>query len=139
MKTGATLLGVAAVLAVLGYFGLQSFDRYEQYNSRQIDAEGQAKELEVLRLQNALMGKQIEALRMQLADSKSGLSEAATYTLYRGSVTGPMRLHVATFDSADGDDYNSGNCDIARSLFQAQPGVTVKFWCEKGRYRKSPP
>jgi hypothetical protein len=60
----------------------------------------------------------------------------ATYTLYRGSVTGPMRIHVATFDSVDGEDYNRENCDIARTLFQAQPGVTVKYWCEKGRYRK---
>jgi hypothetical protein len=69
-----------------------------------------------------------------LAACKPG--DDSAYTLYCGSVTGPMRIHVATFDSVDGEEYNSGNCDIARSLFQAQPGVTVKYWCEKGRYQK---
>ncbi|WP_027057386.1 hypothetical protein [Mesorhizobium loti] len=58
------------------------------------------------------------------------------YTLYRGSVTGPMRIHVASFDSADGEAYNRENCHIAAGLFQAQPGVAVKYWCEKGRYRE---
>lgn len=46
-----------------------------------------------------------------------------TYTLYRSSVTGPMRIHIATFDSNDGIEYNR------------QPGVKVRYWCEKGRYR----
>ena len=60
-----------------------------------------------------------------------------TYTLYRSSlVEGVSRLHVATFDAKDGDSYNSGNCDLAASLFQQQDGVTVRFWCEKGGYKK---
>ena len=74
------------------------------------------------------------SLALALAACKPADGDA-TYTLYRGSVTEPMRIHVATFDSADGEDYNRKNCDIARSLFQAQPGVAV-YWCEKGRYRK---
>jgi hypothetical protein len=45
-----------------------------------------------------------------------------------------MRIHIATFDSKEGEEYNRENCELARSLFQAQPGVTVKFWYEKGRY-----
>ena len=61
--------------------------------------------------------------------------EENIYTLYRNSVINPsMRIHIATFDSKDGEKYNRENCELARSLFQAQPGVTVKFWCEKGRY-----
>ena len=60
-----------------------------------------------------------------------------TCVLYRNSVTDEnMRIHVATFDSSDGEAYNRGNCDQAKDLFQAQPGVKTKFWCEKGRYRK---
>jgi hypothetical protein len=60
-----------------------------------------------------------------------------TYTLYRSSVLdAAMRLHVASFDSADGEAYNRENCEVARSLFQQQPGATVKYWCEKGRFQK---
>ncbi|TPM25727.1 hypothetical protein [Mesorhizobium sp. B2-3-4] len=62
--------------------------------------------------------------------------ERSTYTLYRNSVTAPMRIHIATFNTSDGEDYNRQNCDIAANLFQAQPGVIVKYWCEKGSYRR---
>jgi hypothetical protein len=47
-----------------------------------------------------------------------------------------MRIHVATFDSEDGEAYNRGNCEQAQLLFQAQPGVKTKSWCENGRFRK---
>jgi hypothetical protein len=47
-----------------------------------------------------------------------------------------MRVHVATFDSKDGDKYNRENCDQAQQLFQAQPAVKTKFWCEKGQFKK---
>jgi len=59
------------------------------------------------------------------------------FTLYRNSVGDEnMRIHVATFDAAEGNGYNRGNCEQARELFQAQPGVKTKFWCEKGEFRK---
>ena len=63
----------------------------------------------------------------------------AIYTLYRSSaVMGgeKWRLHVATFDSADGVNYNRDNCETAKGLFQIQPGVTVTYWCERGVYSK---
>jgi len=47
---------------------------------------------------------------------------------------GLKRLHVATFDAAGGGDYNRQNCGIAQELFQQQPGVKVRYWCEKGRF-----
>lgn len=63
-------------------------------------------------------------------------------TLYRSSVViESARIHVATFD-ADGKSggtsfaYNWENCLLAADLFQNQPGVKTRFWCEKGRYRK---
>lgn len=62
-----------------------------------------------------------------------------TYTLYRNSVLKESaRYHIATFDadSTNGIDYNRSNCEIARDLFQNQPGVETRFWCEKGRYRE---
>ena len=61
-------------------------------------------------------------------------SDRGVYTLYRSSAIDLLaRVHVATFDASDGDDYNRENCDIARVLFQDQPGVTVRYWCEAGR------
>jgi hypothetical protein len=67
------------------------------------------------------------------------LLQSGTYTLYRNSVTAngaSMRLHVATFDASDGSEYNRGNCEIAKSLFQNQDGVKTKYWCEKGQFKK---
>lgn len=59
-----------------------------------------------------------------------------SYTLYRNSIfDGNMRVHVASFDSKDGDAYNSENCRIAADLFQSQPGVKVRYWCEKGAFK----
>ena len=56
-------------------------------------------------------------------------SHATVYTLYRNSVfIENARLHVATFDTADGEPYNSENCQAARDLFQQQPGVKTRFW-----------
>jgi hypothetical protein len=64
-------------------------------------------------------------------------SDGNAATLYRSSVAlENARLHIATFDAADGFDYNWGNCQIAAELFQQQPGVKVRYWCEKGRYHK---
>ncbi len=64
-------------------------------------------------------------------------SDGQTYTLYRNSVTDEnMRIHVASFDAAEEEAYNRGNCEQAQLLFQNQPGVKTKFWCEKGRFRK---
>jgi hypothetical protein len=65
-----------------------------------------------------------------------GCNDAVVYTLYRDSLAVEnARLHVATFDSTDGEKYNSENCLAARDLFQQQPGVRTKFWCEKGKFR----
>lgn len=66
----------------------------------------------------------------------AGAAENAPYTLYRGSVMPDVkRIHVATFDSANGQAYNQENCTIAAGLFKEQPGVTVRYWCEPGRYK----
>ncbi|CAM3612310.1 hypothetical protein B0G85_0467 [Polynucleobacter brandtiae] len=64
------------------------------------------------------------------------------YTLYRTGVGLPeLRIHIATFDSDDSRDakfktYNQDNCQIAAQLFQSQPNVSTKYWCEKGAYKK---
>ncbi len=62
--------------------------------------------------------------------------KADVYTLYRNSpVDKNMRVHWATFDASNSSSYNQENCEIGRQLLQSQNGVTVKFWCEKGKYQ----
>ena len=79
------------------------------------------------------MNKQIILISLFLM----GCSQSDTYTLYRNSVTDEnMRIHVASFNSSDGENYNQGNCKIAQELFQKQDGVKTKFWCEKGVFKK---
>lgn len=76
----------------------------------------------------------ILACLLAACEARGGADDS--YVLYRSSpVNAAMRLHVASFDTDQGEAYNRGNCEIARDLFQAQPGVKVKYWCEKGRYR----
>jgi hypothetical protein len=68
---------------------------------------------------------------------RSQTESGTAYSLYRSSATGVReRIHIATFDASEADSYNNENCQQAQTLFQQQPGVTVKFWCEKGRYRR---
>jgi hypothetical protein len=64
-------------------------------------------------------------------------SDDTTFTLCRNSVVDKnMRIHVATFDATESEAYNRENCETAQTLFQTQPGVMVRYWCEKGRFRK---
>lgn len=72
-----------------------------------------------------------------LASDPPPIDAKDVYTLYRSSIVERgLRIHVATFDSVDGAEYNRENCQIARGLFQAQPGVTVQYWCERGYFSK---
>jgi hypothetical protein len=77
------------------------------------------------------------ALLAACDDSKP---KGVVYTLYRNSPTvgtilgEDARIHVATFDAAEDKDYNRKNCEIARDLFAGQPGVQVRYWCERGKF-----
>jgi hypothetical protein len=63
-------------------------------------------------------------------------AEQIIFTLYRTSpVDASMRLHVATFDAKENENYNWENCLLAANLFAAQPGVKARYFCEKGRFR----
>ena len=76
------------------------------------------------------------ALVSVLAGCAPKADDSVIYTLYRSSAAAEMRIHVATFDAMEAEAYNRENCQVAAVLFQAQPGVVVHYWCEKGRYRK---
>lgn len=79
------------------------------------------------------------------------------YTLYRTGIDIPtqahdatLRIHVATFDADEDAKYNLANCEIAQELFTSNQAhfrdyssntvaagkMRVKYWCEKGRFRK---
>lgn len=74
------------------------------------------------------------AAMVSLASCGNG---SETYTLYRSSALQPnARIHVATFDADESEAYNSENCRTAVSLFSEQPGILVRYWCEKGEYRR---
>ena len=66
----------------------------------------------------------------------SHADEKQMLTLYRNSVIdSEMRIHIATFNAKDGYRYNSENCFLAANLFQKQPGVKTRFWCELGKFK----
>lgn len=70
--------------------------------------------------------------------SLAGCGDGHVYTLYRNSpMDKSMRIHIATFDASQkgAEAYNMENCEIAKTLFERQQGVTVKYWCEKGGFR----
>jgi hypothetical protein len=52
-----------------------------------------------------------------------GCDDSNVYTLYRSSPTvgeihgEKARIHVATFDAAESEEYNRLNCETARELF----------------------
>ena len=68
--------------------------------------------------------------------NKGYAEEKQIFTLYRNSVTdSQMRIHVATFNVKHGYRYNSENCFIAAELFQNQPFVETRYWCELGQFK----
>jgi hypothetical protein len=82
----------------------------------------------------------VAAVLAVLAGSARGAcpGDETHFRLYRSSAaTQGAAIHVATFDAtlqAEGGgaaEYNRGNCEIARNLFQSQPGVIVTYWCER--------
>ena len=77
----------------------------------------------------------------QEGESVSSGSPAEEYTLFRSSPVDSRRppgrtyissrIHIAIFDAPEGEAYNAENCNVAASLFASQPGVTVRYWCER--------
>lgn len=82
------------------------------------------------------MIERLAALGMALTLAACSGHDGA-YTLYRNSPLDPsMRIHVASFDTAEGTEYNQENCQLAADLFNRQPGIATRFWCEKGQFNQ---
>ena len=68
---------------------------------------------------------------------KVNASERSIVTLYTSSnIIKNYRGHIATFDADERLEYNWYNCINAANMFENQPGVIIKYWCEKGPYSK---
>jgi len=67
----------------------------------------------------------------------AGCDDDSSYTLYRTSALGAMRIHVASFDiEGEADDYNQNNCETVVRALANEPGVPEGYyWCEAGPYR----
>lgn len=93
-----------------------------------------------------------------------GMADSTEFTLYRTGISfsaekehdESLRIHIATFDASgfksieDGAKYNLANCELAQQMFtssqphyrdyrsnvSSQGSIKVKYWCEKGRFRK---
>lgn len=64
--------------------------------------------------------------------------ERGALTLYRSSAIAAsetIRIHVATFDNAEGFALNRAACNAIAKTVMDSPGVTVTYWCEPGYYR----
>ncbi|MEO7325361.1 MAG: hypothetical protein ABIW82_11085 [Dokdonella sp.] len=75
---------------------------------------------------------------------RSDKSDEGTFTLYDGSATAMERVHIATFDSAEGPSiaegaaFNKVMCEAVREALQEQATArqgTDHYWCDKGRFR----
>lgn len=61
----------------------------------------------------------------------------AMSTLYRNSPTDDtMRIHVASFDADESASYNEESCRLAAEHFRKQAKLNVRYWCEKGPFKK---
>ena len=64
-------------------------------------------------------------------------AEAPPYTLLRNETVGDTsRIVIATFNANETEEFNHGNCEHARELFQIEPTNHARYWCEKGKVRK---
>jgi hypothetical protein len=78
--------------------------------------------------------KPIVTFSIAVTLASSAFATESIYSLYRTSlVDGVAKVHIATFDTTNGGDYNLENCQLTAELFQNQPNVETKFWCEQGR------
>lgn len=60
----------------------------------------------------------------------------SVYTLYRESVVPGGRVHIATFDTAEGESFNRNTCEEVRDVILAAPDLPpYRYWCEQGYVR----
>ena len=67
-------------------------------------------------------------------------TEENVFTLIRNNHVNPLiRVHIATFDTANGSVFNARHCQKAQEYFQKaakELGSVEKLWCEKGYFKE---
>jgi hypothetical protein len=77
-----------------------------------------------------------------VACAEKQVPDSDIFTLYSNAPSDKFaRLHEATFDARQAVEMNAHHCERVQRLLQEWYNTTtkttdVKFWCEKGRYRK---
>jgi hypothetical protein len=67
------------------------------------------------------------------ACSIGGESDSNVFTVYRNSVTDEnMRIHVATFDANEKDEYNRANCKQAKRFFKGSRVFASSIGAKRG-------
>ena len=79
----------------------------------------------------------IVALTVLVGACSPPVPDREVFTLYRRAVVGSPaeRVHFATFDTANGRDYNWLGCTSTAESMNAREDTIVPYWCEIGRYR----
>jgi hypothetical protein len=72
---------------------------------------------------------------LALAGCERPVPDGEVATLYRQSVVGMERVHLATFDARDGRNFNWLNCSATAESLNARDDTLVPYWCEQGRFR----
>ena len=74
------------------------------------------------------------------SSSFADVSSVSVFTLYRNNHSNPAaRVHIATFDTKNGGQYNELHCNKAVKYFRSDAksrGSDERFWCEKGYVKK---
>ena len=118
--------------------------------------------LNIVSHEGSIMKELIAILSLGFITS-CAIADSSEYTLYRTGIDIPtqkhdesLRIHVATFDALplnnveDNANYNLANCEFAQEMFTpnqphflnyrsntvAAGTIKVKYWCEKGRFKK---
>ena len=61
----------------------------------------------------------------------------STYTMYRSNAKDPKaREYFATFGSNGNEKDNQVNCDLSSTLLTMQRTSQLRYWCEKGPFKK---
>lgn len=82
-----------------------------------------------------MRGCTLALIGLALAGCERPVPDGEVVTLYRQSVVGMERVHLATFEARDGRNFNWLNCSATAESLNARDDTLVPYWCEQGRFK----